>query len=170
MQNLELKAKCSDLLIFRRLAEEIGAIWQWRHAQQDTYFNGDNGKLKLREVDEKPAELIAYNRPALAQAKISNYNLVIINEPDQFKKVLSIALRQTIIVKKYRDLYLWNNVRIHLDEVQDVGSFVEFEAVIDADNNERISQDRIDYLVSHFNIKESDKINIGYYELLESQN
>jgi len=33
-------------------------------------------------------------------------------------------------VSKRREIYLWHNVRIHLDAVTGLGSFVEFEAVL----------------------------------------
>ncbi len=35
-----------------------------------------------------------------------------------------------VVVSKRRRLFLWEGVRIHLDEVEDLGNFVEFEAVL----------------------------------------
>lgn len=169
MQNLELKAVFRDIEGARFLALNFGAEHQWTREQKDTYFKCDHGKLKLREVSDKPAELISYHRPEVAQAKISDYNIYKVNEPQHLKKVLAAVLPQTVVVKKQRDLYLWKNVRIHVDKVDTLGVFIEFEAVIDEMNGPRISQERIDLLTAHFGIKVDDKIKVGYFELLESQ-
>ena len=40
------------------------------------------------------------------------------------------ALGTVVVVSKRRRLFLWEGVRIHLDEVEGLGSFVEFEAVL----------------------------------------
>jgi adenylate cyclase class IV len=60
MLNLELKAYCADNAAAAKIAEELGAQLQWTKAQRDTYFSVLQGKLKLRQSDGEPAQLIAY--------------------------------------------------------------------------------------------------------------
>ena len=169
MQNLELKAHCHDISLACCLAEKKGGVRQWSRLQIDTYFKVDHGKLKIRQVGNRHAELIAYNRPSTAAAKISHYDIYEIADPEHFKNLLSLALEQTVVVKKQRDLYLWKNVRIHIDKVENLGNFFEFEAVIDSENNKIASQERIDELILHFGIQQNDMINVGYYELLKAR-
>ena len=45
---------------------------------------------------------------------------------------LSETLGVDVVVEKRRHLLLWKTVRIHLDEVTGLGSFVELEAVAGA--------------------------------------
>jgi len=166
MQNLELKAKYPDIAGARRLAAAIGAQQQWRRQQIDTYFKVTTGKLKLREEEGKTAELIAYNRKAQANEKISEYDIYAIENPACFKQLLSAVLETLVEVKKQRELFLWENVRIHLDIVASLGRFMELEAVIDPENDVAISRQRIHTLLNHFQIKNDDLINVGYFELL----
>ena len=46
------------------------------------------------------------------------------------KTALVAALGIRGVVHKRREIYLWHNVRIHLDEVAGLGALVEFEAVL----------------------------------------
>ena len=50
--------------------------------------------------------------------------------PDELAEALDAALGTVVVVSKRRRLFLWEGVRIHLDEVDGLGSFVEFEAVL----------------------------------------
>ncbi len=168
MQNLELKARYSDIAKAQRLALEIGARRQWRRTQHDTYFKVGRGKLKLRQ-DGESVELIAYHRPEEMNAKISDYHIYKTSNAADLKKALSIVLQEDVVVSKQRELYLWKNVRIHLDIVDRLGAYLEFEAVIDQKNDLKTSRRRIDTLISHFEIEQNDLVNVGYYELLKGQ-
>jgi adenylate cyclase, class 2 len=166
VQNLELKAKYPDLAKAHAVAEEIGAVLTWKKEQIDTYFKVSTGKLKIRQHTGGSSELIGYSRPELTEARVSDYLIYSTDGPDSLKEILSKTLGQLVVVVKSRTLYLWKNVRIHLDEVKDLGNFIEFEAVMDKDNDENVSQERIQFLKSTFNIKEKELIATGYFELL----
>lgn len=169
MQNLELKVKCADPALTSHLAENLGAVRQWRRQQIDTYFKVSNGKLKLREEQGETAELIAYYRRDQKNAKISEYDIYAIQDTLHFKQLLGSVMETLAVVKKQRQLYLWKNVRIHIDSVENLGHFLELEAVLDAANDESASSERIQTLMTHFQIKNEDLISVGYFELLREQ-
>ena len=50
--------------------------------------------------------------------------------PESLAEAFDAALGTIVVVSKRRRLFLWEGVRIHLDEVEDLGSFMEFEAVL----------------------------------------
>lgn len=166
LQNLEIKAHYHDLQEAAQIAAAIGASKEWSRRQSDTYFRVSQGKLKLREEEGPRAELIAYRRPVQAEAKTSEYLLYPLDNPLLLKEVLSAAMPVELVVQKIRTLYLWHNVRIHLDVVEQLGSFIEFEAVLSEKEGPKLSRKRLDYLTKQFVIKASDMIQIGYYELL----
>jgi predicted adenylyl cyclase CyaB len=86
--------------------------------------------LKLRE--ECPvAQLISYERADETVARESRYRLVPVGDPAGLKDALSDALGVLVVVEKSRRLLLWQGVRIHLDQVRGLGSFIEIEAVAD---------------------------------------
>ena len=129
-RNIELKARDPDPARSLQAALDIDASDEgWLH-QTDTYFRVPHGRLKLREEDTT-SHLISYKRTDDTAARESRYRLVPISDPAGLKDALSDALGVLVIVEKARRLLLWQGVRIHLDQVRGLGSFIEIEAVAD---------------------------------------
>jgi predicted adenylyl cyclase CyaB len=82
------------------------------------------------------------------------------------KAMLSRALGLRGEVRKRRELWMWHNVRIHLDEVEGLGSFVEFEAVIAGEEDQRLSPDRLARVIEALAIRDTDRIAVSYSDLL----
>jgi predicted adenylyl cyclase CyaB len=98
--------------------------------QTDTYFVVPQGRLKLRVIEGQPAVLIAYNRPDETHARTSSYYLVTVPDPATLRAALTSTLGVRGEVRKRREIYLYHNVRIHLDDVAELGTFIEFEAIL----------------------------------------
>jgi homotetrameric cytidine deaminase len=128
-RNIELKAIDADPARSLAAARELGAEDRGILRQRDTYFRTRSGRLKLREEDPGGATLIQYDRPDAAAARESRYRLTPVAEPDTLRASLDAALGTLVVVDKERHLLLWEGVRIHLDTVQGLGSFVELEGV-----------------------------------------
>jgi adenylate cyclase class 2 len=132
-RNLELKAvdpapqQTLDAALALDGAQDHGVLHQ-----RDTYFHAVQGRLKLRESPGSVAELISYRRADREGPKVSNYRVVAVMDPDATAAALADALGVRAVVEKARRLILWRDVRIHLDSVAGLGSFVELEAVSDA--------------------------------------
>jgi uncharacterized protein (TIGR00290 family) len=129
-RNIELKARDPDPARSLQASLEMGASDEgWLH-QTDTYFRVAHGRLKLRE-EGAVAHLISYERSNDTVARESRYRLVPVSDPAGLKDALADALGVLVVVEKSRHLLLWQGVRIHLDEVRGLGSFIEIEAVAD---------------------------------------
>ena len=87
-------------------------------------------RLKLREEEPGEAHLIQYARPDAADASDERATGVVpvADRPMRCAR-RSTTPRRRVVVEKRRRLLLWEGVRIHLDEVEGLGSFVELEAV-----------------------------------------
>ena len=96
--------------------------------QRDTYFGVGEGRLKLREESPGEAHLIAYARPDDPAVRVSEYRIAPCR-PRAAARALAASLGVHVVVDKRRRLLLWEDVRIHLDAVEGLGSFVELEAV-----------------------------------------
>lgn len=105
-------------------AEDHGVIWQ-----RDTYFNVNVGGLKLREERPGSPHLIHFRRANQPQERESRYRIIAVAEPEALAKLLAAALGVRAVVEKHRHLFLWQGVRIHLDDVEGLGAFIELEAV-----------------------------------------
>ncbi|MDE2059264.1 MAG: class IV adenylate cyclase [candidate division NC10 bacterium] len=131
MLNIELKARCDDLGRLRETCESLGAEGQEPERQIDTYFSVNHGRLKLRESLESGAELVYYIRDDVAGVRESHYELYRVEDAEGLKAMLAEALGVNVVVAKRRETFVFGNVRIHLDKVQGLGSFVELHGAID---------------------------------------
>jgi predicted adenylyl cyclase CyaB len=170
--NIELKARLRSLASAEEIAQRLGRFAAGlRHV--DTYFAipPERGRLKLREIDGGQAELISYARPDEHASRRSDYHRVPLS-PDaavELKAALSAALGVRQVVVKRRRLYLIGDVRIHLDDVERLGAFLEFEAVLDQPGerlDEAAGHRRLAKLAEAFSIAEEDRIAQSYCDLL----
>jgi homotetrameric cytidine deaminase len=132
-RNVELKATDADPKLTLERALAAGARDQGVLVQRDTYFAAPRGRLKLREEEPGEAHLIAYERADEARARTSAYRVA--PATAELRDALEAALGVTQVVSKSRRLLLWHSVRIHLDDVDGLGRFVELEAVAEADSD-----------------------------------
>ena len=128
-RNVELKALDPDPARSLAACRDLGAEDRGVLRQRDTYFRARAGRLKLREQEPGGATLIQYDRPDAAAARESRYRLTPVPDPDELRASLDAALGTLVVVDKERHLLLWEGVRIHLDTVAGLGSFVELEGV-----------------------------------------
>jgi homotetrameric cytidine deaminase len=128
-RNVELKAHDDDPGRTLERALAAGAQDRGLLRQRDTYFAVRHGRLKLREEEPGGATLIAYERSDDASERVSSYRLVPVLEPEAMREALAAANGVLTVVDKRRRLLMWDTVRIHLDGVSGLGTFLELEAV-----------------------------------------
>jgi homotetrameric cytidine deaminase len=134
-RNVELKALDPDPARSLERALALGAEDHGVIVQRDTYFRVVHGRLKLREEEPGEAHLIAYSRPDAAEVRVSSYRVVPVPDPPALLAALEQSPGVDVVVAKRRRLLLWESVRIHLDEVEGLGSFLELEAVAEPDSD-----------------------------------
>jgi homotetrameric cytidine deaminase len=161
--NVELKARDPDPAGSAARCLALGALDQGVLRQRDTYFMARRGRIKLREGDEG-SELIAYRRPDTTHASESTY--VRAPAPGAVAEALDAALGTVVVVAKRRRLFLWDGVRIHLDEVEGLGNFVEFEAVLPDAGDLATAQAKVARLRGELGISEDALVSVGYADLL----
>jgi homotetrameric cytidine deaminase len=128
-RNVELKALDPDPEATLARARAAGAHDHGVLHQRDTYFAVAQGRLKLREEDPGGATLIAYRRPDAAAERVSDYRLVPVADAPALRTALAETCGVRVEVVKRRRLLLYEQVRIHLDDVTGLGTFLELEAV-----------------------------------------
>jgi adenylate cyclase class IV len=165
-RNLEVKAVDPDPQATFAAALELGASDQGALRQRDTYFHAVQGRLKLREAPPRPAELIAYDRVDRAGPKVSLYRVVPVADHIALVDALGESLGVRVVVEKVRRLLLWHNVRIHLDQVAQLGDFVELEAVATTPGGLEVERDRVEELRAVLGIADERLVSVGYADLL----
>jgi predicted adenylyl cyclase CyaB len=165
-RNLELKARCPGLAGAREKVVGLGARNGGTEIQTDSYFRVARGRLKLREIEGQSAVLIWYDRANHQEARPSDYYLVPVADAAGMKAALGAALGLRGQVQKRREIYLWHNVRIHLDEVAGLGTFIEFEAVLSPGADEGTAAERLGHLCQVFSTSTADHVAPSYSDLL----
>ncbi|HTP22861.1 MAG TPA: cytidine deaminase, partial [Solirubrobacteraceae bacterium] len=108
----------------------------------------------------------AYRRPDDAEATESAYVLAPVADADSLAEALDAALGTVVVVSKRRRLFLWEGVRIHLDEVDELGSFIEFEAVLPDAGDLATAADKLARLRASLEIADDALVAVGYADLL----
>jgi len=134
-RNVELKATDPDPERSLEICLGLGAEDHGVLVQRDTYFRVRDGRLKLREETPGGAALIQYHRADAAEARESRYRIAPVQDATALREALDAALGTLVVVDKERRLLLWEGVRIHLDRVHGLGSFLELEGVAPADSD-----------------------------------
>lgn len=134
--------------------------------QRDTYFAVRRGRLKLREQRPGGSCLIQYDRADERRQRLSAYRIAAIGEPAELLAVLDASLGVELTVTKRRRLFVWQSVRIHLDEVDDLGSFVELEAVAPPESDLTSEHRLVAELRDHLRIEDELLCDQGYAQML----
>jgi adenylate cyclase class 2 len=170
MRNVELKARDPDPARSLDRALALGADDRGEIRQRDTYFVAARGRLKLREQEAGGSplwdELIEYSRPDSAEAETSTYLRVPVADAEPLREALDAAYGTLVTVTKRRRLLLWENVRIHLDEVEGLGTYLELEGVAEADSDLKAEHEKVERLLREFGIEDHDLVAESYSDLL----
>lgn len=160
--NVEIKAKCSEQAKIRNILLSHKADFKGVDHQIDTYFKVPHGRLKLREGNIENY-LIFYEREDQGGPKQSNVTLYKTEPNSIIKDILTKSLGILAVVDKKREIYFVDNVKFHLDDVKDLGTFMEIEAI---DTNGDIGKEKLleqcNYYLKLFEIKESDLLTNSY--------
>ena len=166
--NIEIKAHVRDFDEIRRRAEQLSNMPVEIIPQEDTFFNISRGRLKLRVLSEDKGQLIYYTRPDREGPKRSDYHISLTPDPKNLKRVLELAYGIRGIVRKTRYLYLVDQTRVHLDDVEGLGQFMELEVVMREGQSDAEGQLIAENLMAVLGVENHDLLEGAYMDLLEA--
>lgn len=168
-RNVECKALDPDPDRSLEVCQQIGAADHGEIWQQDTYFNVANGGLKLREERPGRPHLIQFERANEPQQRESRYRIIEVEDGPMLSAALAAAIGVRVVVAKRRRLFLWRDVRIHLDNVERLGRFIELEAVAPPDSDLAREHQLIAELRDALAIADERLVAVGYAEQLRAK-
>ena len=164
--NIEIKAKSNNQDGIREILKSKNADFKGVDHQIDTYFKVNNGRLKLRE-GKIENHLIHYKRENKEGPKQSDVTLFKSDPKSSLKEILTKALGVLVVVDKKREIYFIDNVKFHIDIVEDLGSFIEIEAI---SNDGTIGKEKLleqcQFFLDLFKISREDLISVSYSDLV----
>lgn len=165
-RNIEIKARVDSLEHVRQVAAKVATEHLGVLQQTDTFFACSSGRLKVRQFADGTAELIAYDRADTEQPKASDYHLVHVHDPVALIVALTSSLGVSHVVRKRREVFLYHNVRIHLDQVDGLGEFLELESVVADEVDEVTARNRLNELMTLLNVQPGDLLTSAYADML----
>ena len=165
-RNIEIKARVADLEAARAIVLRLGAVPHADEQQTDRYYALDGARrVKLRSIAGGRAELIEYHRAEAAGVRASDYTVTPVRD-EAAGLCLVPKRRPLVVVRKRRQVLLWDNVRIHLDRVDGLGTFLELEAVVDDGHDDVRCRAQVATLMNALALRDADLIRASYAELL----
>jgi predicted adenylyl cyclase CyaB len=166
-RNIEIKARVRDRLALVARVQSIADGPPVEMVQEDAFFVCANGRLKLRAFSESEGELIFYRRPNSAAPKESQYFVTPTVCPSKLRETLASALGECGWVRKKRTLFLAGRTRIHIDEVDGLGDFMELEVVLSENQSAVEGVATARRLMEQLGINEDDLVDRAYVDLLK---
>jgi len=165
-KNIEIKAKLNDIDNAHSIAESLSDQPMVKIAQRDTFFKTTTGRLKLRDFLDDTGELIFYEREDTPDPTGSYYQVTPTSDTAGLRKVLSEALGVRGEVVKSRSLYICGRTRIHVDEVKNLGSYLELEVVLQDGESQSDGTSEANEIMEKLSIGSDQLIHCAYIDLL----
>ncbi|MFO6418624.1 class IV adenylate cyclase [Hylemonella sp. W303a] len=165
-RNIEIKARMDDRAQVLARLSPLATSGPTDIAQDDTFFRCASGRLKLRDFGDGTGELIHYHRADEAGPKTSSYVRSPTAQPDTLRQALTLAHGQIGRVQKQRTLYLIGRTRVHLDQVLDLGDFVELEVVLRDDEAPESGVEEAERIMAALGIAATSLVQGAYLDLL----
>lgn len=167
-RNIEIKARVESLTSLATKVARIADQGPFDIVQDDTFFHCPGGRLKLRAFSAVDGELIFYRRADQAGPKESFYVRSPSPAPDSLREALTLAYGACGRVRKRRTLYLVGRTRVHLDDVEGLGPFLELEVVLRDGEPARSGEDEARQLMQQLGIAATQLVEDAYVDLLSA--
>ena len=172
MIEIEVKARVDDARNMERAIIAMGATPMGIQDQADTYYNAPNRNFEktdeaLRIRVEEDA-FLTYKGPKMdALSKTRQEFQTVIKEPETMGNILSsLGFFPVATVKKRRKNYRLGDFFISLDEVRDLGSFIEVEIPVKNSKNYEEKVESILKIVEKLGISRTSTIRESYLEMI----
>lgn len=165
-RNVEIKARIESIADLARRVAPMAKQKPTVIGQDDTFFHCAEGRLKLRQFDDGTGQLIFYKRSDQHGPKESFYVLSATSSPDSLREALALAYGVLGRVRKQRLLYLVGRTRVHLDNVEGLGEFLELEVVLKEGESTHDGNEEAEFLMTQLGIQDTQLIEGAYLDLL----
>lgn len=165
-RNIEIKARLKDINAARAAAIRLGGRNAEDIEQLDVFFLCPGARLKLRRLGPNSGELIRYQRADVPEARRSSYSIARTQDPEVLRDILANTLSTVGVVRKTRQLFFVGQTRVHIDNVEGLGEFLELEVVLQPDQTDSDGREIIRGLLSEFAISPADLVSKAYVDLI----
>ena len=143
MLEVELKVKVPSLELVRRQLLEKGAVCSGRIHEHDIYYNAPHRDFGVTDEAVRVRYTNDHAVVTYKGAKIKKFGLkareelnIAVESGEVFETMLNrLGFTKTTEVNKWRENYRFSDAAISLDEVDELGPFVEIEIMAEDENS-----------------------------------
>ncbi len=170
---IEIRAKINNIKEKEKIIINLGAKLNKKKYQVDKYFGsvdlfkkvGYSFLLRVRNEGDK--KFLTYKGDKFKKDGVwQEYEFEIKNEKEAETMLKEMGLDNIIEVFKKRIEYHFDSLTICLDEIKDLGSFIEIESQVDSDEN----KEKLEKLMKLLGIEKNQIIHKGYVTMLLDKN
>jgi len=175
MYEVELKVQVSDveLLRIKRYLEGMGALREGSVVQVDDYFDtpdrvlySRDSALRVRKQDEV-VEVTYKGKRVSNKSKTRSELVARVNNARSMEEVLeTCGLVKVATVIKRREVYRVRDIKVSLDTVEGLGSFVELEASARDEAGVKLKEEILYLLLEELGLRHRRPILSSYLELI----
>ena len=163
--DITIKARCPDPSEVESVLLQHKAIYKGLDVQTDTYYEAETGRLKHRQGNIEHV-LIHYKREhrgALQKTEV----LLYLKNPSASTIVQVCDGRRVLAqVRKRRRIFFIDNVKFHIDHLEELGHFVEIEAIdLEGSMGIEVLKQQCSHYKELLQIADEDLLNASYIDL-----
>ncbi len=172
MIEVEIKSPIDEPDEIRRRLSRIGATFMTKEKQVDIYYNAPH--RDFAETDEALRIRVGgditltYKGPKLDSFSKTREEICIsLGDTDQATAMLkALDFKEVATVVKVRETYRLNDLIISIDDVRDLGMFIEIESMSGADYQSALG--RVFEMLDRLGLEKENTIRESYLELILS--
>ena len=179
MIEVEIKIQIADRALLEQKLQENGFVQGKRVKESDTYFNSEAYDLRKKdmalrirsceELDTKELKsFIAYKGSKLDQVSMTRKELETGIENAEIGKelIMSLGFYALQPVVKIRQYYPLNEITACVDQVENLGDFLELEILAENESDKEQALDQLYDILSELGLKKEDTIQTSYLAML----
>jgi len=162
---------------FGKLAKSIKQIDEYYIPCHRDFFAQKPHPVEWLRIRTNPDKTVfeydkSINKKADGEQECANEYETEISQPEEFKKILGfLNFKKVVTVEKLREYWDCEDFEVSLDNVKDLGLFIEVEAKGDFENTKKAKEECVSFLKKlEFKNYEEHQIKKGYPVLLLEKN
>jgi adenylate cyclase, class 2 len=169
---IEVKVKIDNTQAVVEKLRALGCEFSQPTVQEDTVYTrdgsiekfGDHNKafLRIRVQDDTKVFFTLKKDFGTADGLVKIEHEVAVDSVEEIQNILrELDFKSVVYCKKMRQKTHYKNYEICIDEVEDLGSFIEVEEIADSDDAPRIQKEMMDFLAT-ISISDAGRVFKGY--------
>jgi adenylate cyclase, class 2 len=177
MKEIEIKAKLRDRAAVMKKLESLGCVFEKIMTQNDVVYAKNVGSLEAFRTNDAflrirvktgPKILFTVKKPMANDLDALEHEVEVSSAEEMEQAIFLMGYKEAVRINKTRVVTNYNGCEICIDEVENLGSFIEMEKLTQEGDSEKIQEELFEFFKS-LGISTEDRVLSGYDTLMLSR-